>query len=205
MSDGVLIRAGDNARGRWLIIQEAQALEALAAELDCKTFGRAVDLLGSASGRVIATGVGKSGHVARKIASTMASTGTPALFVHAGEAAHGDLGMVVEGDAVLAFSKSGTTTELMPMVERALEIGAPFVLVSENDTDGVAFHADVTVRLPERSELWGAAPTVSTTMQAAIGDALAVCLAERRAFKTSDFRRLHPGGAIGGKEAAHAV
>ena len=207
MLHGVSTMARDGAppfgaggrRARELIGQEARALDALAAELDDAAFGRAVDLLDSASGRVIATGIGKSGHVARKVAATMASVGTPALFLHAGEAAHGDLGMIVEGDAVLGFSKSGTTIELMPVLDRALEIGAPFVLVSANDTDGLAFHADAVIKMPARPELWVAAPTTSTAMQVALGDALAVCLAERRAFGPLAFRKLHPGGAIGGK------
>jgi arabinose-5-phosphate isomerase len=142
--------------------------------------------------------MGKSGHIAKKIAATMASTGTPSLFLHPGEAAHGDLGMIQSGDSVLAFTKSGTTAELFPVLQRAMELGAVFVLVSENDHDGMAFHATETIKIPALKELWHKAPTISTLLQMAVGDAIATQLTWMNAdFEPSDFHLLHPGGAIG--------
>jgi arabinose-5-phosphate isomerase len=177
---------------------EAAALRALAAGLDDR-FARAVELLGAATGRVVVSGMGKSGHVGRKIAATLASTGTPALFVHPAEASHGDLGMVVPGDAVLALSNSGETPELADLVSHARRFGLPLVAVTGRAGSTLAAAADVALLLPAVPEAcpMGLAPTTSTTMQMALGDALAVALLTRRGFDAGDFGRIHPGGRLG--------
>ncbi len=179
---------------------EAAALRALAAGLDDR-FACAVALLASATGRVVVSGMGKSGHVGRKIAATLASTGTPALFVHPAEASHGDLGMVVPGDAVLALSNSGETPELADLVSHARRFGLPLVAISGRAGSALAAAADVTLLLPAMPEAcpMGLAPTTSTTMQMALGDALAVALLTRRGFDASDFGRIHPGGRLGAR------
>jgi arabinose-5-phosphate isomerase len=179
---------------------EAAGLRALAAGLD-GNFSRAVDSLARASGRVVVSGMGKSGHVAHKIAATLASTGTPALFVHPAEASHGDLGMIVAGDAVLALSNSGETTELADIVAHARRFGLPLVCITARADSALAASADVTLLLPDAMEAcpMGLAPTTSTTMQMALGDALAVALLTRRGFTASDFRQYHPGGRLGSR------
>ena len=169
--------------------------------LDATGFGRAVGLLAAAKGRVIVTGMGKSGHVARKIAATFASTGTPALFVHPAEASHGDLGMVVSGDAVLALSNSGETPELADLVAHARRFGLPLVAITGRAESALARAADQVLLLPPAPEACplGLAPTTSTTMQLALGDALAVALLTRRGFGPADFRVFHPGGRLGAR------
>ncbi len=185
---------------RRVLATEAEALGALAGSLDDR-FGRAVSLLGGATGRVVVTGMGKSGHVARKIAATLASTGTPALFVHPAEASHGDLGMIVAGDAVLALSNSGETPELADLVEHSRRFGLPLVGVTGRAESALARAADVALVLPAAPEAcpMGLAPTTSTTMQMALGDALAVALLTRRGFTAADFRLFHPGGRLGAR------
>jgi arabinose-5-phosphate isomerase len=185
---------------RRVLATEAEALGALAESLDDR-FGRAVSLLGGATGRVVVTGMGKSGHVARKIAATFASTGTPALFVHPGEASHGDLGMIVAGDAVLALSNSGETPELAVLVEHSRRFGLPLVGIAGRAESALARAADVALVLPAAPEAcpMGLAPTTSTTMQMALGDALAVALLTRRGFTAADFRLFHPGGRLGAR------
>lgn len=182
--------------GAEVVRAEARALVALADGMD-GSFDHAVDLFAGVSGRVVCTGMGKSGHVARKVAATLASTGTPATFVHPAEAAHGDLGMIVPGDGIFAFSRSGLTFEIEPIIERAKALAGPVVLASAGARTGLALHADAVLRLPDLDEAWGRVPTVSTVMQMALGDALAVALAERRGFTGADFKALHPGGALG--------
>jgi arabinose-5-phosphate isomerase len=147
--------------------------------------------------------MGKSGHVARKIAATMASTGTPALFVHPAEASHGDLGMIVSGDAVLALSNSGETPELADLVAHARRFGLPLVGITGRAESTLARAADVALVLPPAQEACpnGLAPTTSTTLQMALGDALAVALLTRRGFTAADFRVFHPGGKLGAKLA----
>ena len=169
--------------------------------LDAAGFSRAVGLLAGAKGRVIVTGMGKSGHVARKIAATFASTGTPALFVHPAEASHGDLGMVVSGDAVLALSNSGETPELADLVAHARRFGLPLVAITGRAESALARAADQVLLLPPAPEACplGLAPTTSTTMQLALGDALAVALLTRRGFGPADFRVFHPGGRLGAR------
>jgi arabinose-5-phosphate isomerase len=188
----------DVARG--VLATEAAGLRALAAALgpECS---RAVDCLAGASGRVVVSGMGKSGHVARKIAATFASTGTPALFVHPAEASHGDLGMILPGDAVLALSNSGETAELADIVAHARRFGLKLVAITTRAGSTLARAADVALLLPSTPEAcpMGLAPTTSTTMQMALGDALAVALLTRRGFTEADFRGFHPGGRLGAR------
>lgn len=167
-------------------------------------FGRALDLIVAARGRVIATGIGKSGIIARKTASTMMSMGTPAAFLHPGEASHGDLGMVTSGDVVLAFSWSGETVELAEVTGYARMIGAALIVATSCPDGSVARVADACLALPPVEEACPhqLAPTASTTMQAALGDALAIALARRRGFTRTDFRRLHPAGRLGTKRVS---
>ncbi len=183
---------------RSVLAAEAAGLRALAASLDHR-FARAVKRLAACTGRVVVSGMGQSGHVGRKIASTLASTGTPALFVHPGEASHGDLGMIVPGDAVLALSNSGETAELADLVAHARRFGLPLVAITRQPDSALARAADVLLVLPAAAEAcpMGLAPTTSTTMQLALGDALAVALLTRRGFTATDFSQFHPGGKLG--------
>ena len=185
---------------RVVLTTEAAGLRALAAALDDR-FSRAVDLLLATTGRVVVSGMGKSGHVARKIAATLASTGTPALFVHPAEASHGDLGMIVAGDAILALSNSGETAELADLVGHARRFALPLVAITARAESALATAADVALLLPPAAEAcpMGLAPTTSTTMQMALGDALAVALFTRRGFTAADFGRFHPGGKLGAR------
>ena len=190
--------ADDVEVARTVLAAEAAGLRALAASLDGR-FAAAVERLAACTGRVVVSGMGKSGHVGRKIASTLASTGTPALFVHPGEASHGDLGMIVPGDAVLALSNSGETAELADLVAHARRFGLPLVAVTRQPDSALARAADVLLLLPAAAEAcpMGLAPTTSTTMQLALGDALAVALLTRRGFTATDFSQFHPGGKLG--------
>ena len=164
-------------------------------------FDAAVALITRATGRVIVTGMGKSGHVGRKIAATLASTGTPAYFVHPGEASHGDLGMIQSGDAILALSWSGETAELADIITYSRRFAIPLVSITSNADSSLGREADVCLCLPKSEEACpnGLAPTTSTTMQLAMGDALAVALLESRGFTAQDFRRFHPGGKLGAR------
>jgi arabinose-5-phosphate isomerase len=189
---------GDLDVARTVLRTEAAGLQALASCLD-SGFGRAVELMAGASGRVVVSGMGKSGHVARKIASTLASTGTAALFVHPAEASHGDLGMIVPGDVVLALSNSGETAELADLVAHSRRFGLPLVAITARAGSALAKAADVALTLPSAAEAcpMGLAPTTSTTMQMALGDALAVALLTRRGFTEAEFHQFHPGGRLG--------
>ena len=186
------------ASGRRVIGAEAAALQLLASRLD-EGFARAVDLLGGLAGRVVVSGMGKSGHVGRKIAATLASTGTPAMFVHPSEASHGDLGMITPQDAVLVLSNSGETVELGDLTLYTRRFAIPLVAIVGRPGSTLAEAADVTLLLPEAGEAcpMGMAPTTSTTCMLALGDALAVALLERRGFSASDFAVFHPGGKLG--------
>lgn len=177
---------------------EADALHALADGLGDE-FLRAVELLGAIQGRVIVTGMGKSGHVGRKIAATLASTGTPAFFVHPGEASHGDLGMITRQDAVVGLSNSGETPELGDIVAFCRRFAIPLVAMTGRAGSTLAQAADVALVLPEMPEACpiGMAPTTSTTMMLALGDALAVTLLARQGFTVADFKTYHPGGQLG--------
>ena len=185
---------------RDVLATEAAGLRSLAAGLGPE-FSAAVDCLAGAGGRIVVSGMGKSGHVARKIAATFASTGTPALFVHPAEASHGDLGMILLGDAVLALSNSGETAELADIVAHARRFGLKLVAITMRAGSTLARAADVALLLPQTAEAcpMGLAPTTSTTMQMALGDALAVALLQRRGFTEADFRGFHPGGRLGAR------
>jgi arabinose-5-phosphate isomerase len=188
----------DIAVARRVLSTEMSGLAALAAELD-SSFADAIDKLATIAGRITVTGMGKSGHVARKIASTLASTGTPAQFVHPAEASHGDLGMLAPGDAVLALSNSGETSELADIVAHARRFALPVIAITARDNSALAEAADVTLRLAAAAEAcsMGLAPTTSTTMMMALGDAIAIALLERKGFSADDFQQLHPGGRLG--------
>ncbi|MDP2355337.1 MAG: KpsF/GutQ family sugar-phosphate isomerase [Beijerinckiaceae bacterium] len=162
-------------------------------------FDAAVVRMSSAAGRTIVTGMGKSGHIGRKIAATMASTGTPAYFVHPGEASHGDLGMIRQDDVILALSWSGETAELADIITYAKRFSIPLIAITSSAESALGRQADVCLCLPKSEEACpnGLAPTTSTTMQLAVGDALAVALLEVRGFSASDFRLYHPGGKLG--------
>jgi arabinose-5-phosphate isomerase len=162
-------------------------------------FDAAVALITRATGRVIVTGMGKSGHVGRKIAATLASTGAPAYFVHPGEASHGDLGMIQSGDIILALSWSGETAELADIITYSRRYGIALVALTSNAESALGREADVCLDLPKSEEACpnGLAPTTSTTMQLVMGDALAVALLEARGFTAQDFRQFHPGGKLG--------
>src|SRR5436190_20143001 len=164
-----------------------------------KSFTAAVDLISRARGRLIVTGMGKSGHVARKIAATFASTGTPAYFVHPGEASHGDLGMITRDDVIMALSWSGETVELKDLIDYSRRFGTGLIAVTAEAESTLAKSADVVLLLPQAREACphNLAPTTSSLMQLALGDALAVALLESRGFTALKFRELHPGGRLG--------
>ncbi|TVQ35599.1 MAG: KpsF/GutQ family sugar-phosphate isomerase [Geminicoccaceae bacterium] len=187
-------------RGRTVLRLEAAALEACARGLD-GAFATAVDTLLGIGGRVVVTGMGKSGHVARKIAATLASTGTPAFFVHPAEASHGDLGMVARGDAVLALSNSGETPELRDILVYAKRFSIPLLAIVGRAPSALADAADVTLQLPPLREACpiGMAPTTSTTVMLALGDALAAALLAAKGFERRDFAVFHPGGKLGSR------
>lgn len=186
------------ASGRRTLAVEVAGLQALSAALDGR-FTEAVSLLAGLNGRVILTGVGKSGHVGRKIAATLASTGTPSHFVHAGEASHGDMGMIAPGDAVIALSKSGEARELADLVAHAKRFAIPLIGVTSFPESALGRAADVLLLIPDAPEAAEHlnAPTTSTTLQMALGDALAMALIEARGFTANDFGALHPGGKLG--------
>jgi arabinose-5-phosphate isomerase len=192
--------ADDLDAARAVLRLEAAGLRALATGLD-EQFVRVVEVLAAVKGRIVVSGMGKSGHIARKVAATLASTGTPALFVHPAEASHGDLGMMVAGDAVLALSNSGETAELADLVQHTRRFALPLIAITGRAGSTLAKAADVAVVLPNAPEAcpMGLAPTTSTTMQLALGDALAVALLNRRGFTATDFRRFHPGGRLGAR------
>lgn len=185
---------------------ERDGLTVLAGALEsgnglADAFEAAVALIAAATGRVICTGMGKSGHIARKVAATLASTGTPAYFVHPAEASHGDLGMVQGGDVILALSWSGETAELADIITYARRFRIPLLAMTANREGALARAADACLILPSAAEACpnGLAPTTSTTMQLALGDALAIALLETRGFTAQDFRLFHPGGKLGAK------
>jgi arabinose-5-phosphate isomerase len=188
------------ATGQRVIRREAGALETLAEALD-ESFAKAVGLLMAAKGRVIVSGMGKSGHIARKIAATFASTGTPAHFVHPAEASHGDLGMVAEGDVLIVLSNSGETPELADLLAHAKRFGIAMIGISSRKGSTLMRQATAGLLLPQVPEACekGIVPTTSTTMTLALGDALAIALMEHRAFTPEHFRMFHPGGKLGAK------
>lgn len=190
------------ASAKRVIDAEAAALTALSATLG-PSFGEAVALLLNAKGRVIVSGMGKSGHIARKMAATFASTGTPAHFVHPAEASHGDLGMMTSGDVVIVLSNSGETPELADMVAYTRRFDIPMIGVASRAESTLLTQSDVAILLPQLGEACGTGivPTISTTMTLALGDALAIALMEHRKFTPENFRDFHPGGKLGAKLA----
>ena len=181
---------------------EIEGLRALARDLGDKLeipLRQAIEAMAAARGRVVVTGMGKSGHVARKIAATLASTGTPAFYLHPGEASHGDLGMIAVGDVVLALSWSGETPELRNVVNFCRRFDVPLIALSSEPASALVGAADIALVLPKAEEACpnGLAPTTSTTMQLAFGDALAIALLEARGFSAADFHNFHPGGRLG--------
>ena len=191
------------------LAQETFDIEA-AAVLGLKTrvndaFARAVEMILAVRGRVVVMGMGKSGHIGRKVAATLASTGTPAMFVHAAEASHGDLGMITSADLVLALSYSGEVEELTSIRPLVKRMGAPLIAITGGLRSALAQHADVVLDCGVEKEACphNLAPTASTTAQMALGDALAVALLDARGFKPDDFARSHPGGALGRRLLTH--
>ncbi len=183
---------------------EIDALNATLSSLDEKSFSSACELLLACKGRVVVSGMGKSGHIARKIASTLTSTGTPSLFLHPAEAAHGDIGLLQSGDSLIILSKSGESDEIYPLLRAASEQNIPIIAITSNANSELAKAADASgavllVNVNEEACPHDLAPTSSTTAQLVIGDALAVALLEARKFTSDDFARLHPGGALGRK------
>ncbi len=194
------VRAADLDAARRVLALEADALTALGRALDAR-FSQAVGLFARITGRVVVSGMGKSGHVGRKIAATLASTGTPALFVHPAEASHGDLGMITADDAALVLSNSGDTGEIRDIVAYTRRFGVPLVGMTSGGTSALAEAADVALVLPPATEACpiGLAPTTSTTLMMALGDALAVALMERKGFSPDQFHVFHPGGKLGAR------
>ncbi|NNK78823.1 MAG: KpsF/GutQ family sugar-phosphate isomerase [Litoreibacter sp.] len=186
--------------GRRVLTRESFAVSELAAALD-ENFARAVELMLNAKGRVIVSGMGKSGHIARKIAATLASTGTPAHFVHPAEASHGDLGMMAQGDVTLVLSNSGETPELADVIAYTRRFSIPMIGIAGRAGSTLLKQADVALLLPEAEEACdtGIVPTTSTTMTLALGDALAIALMEHREFTPENFRDFHPGGKLGAR------
>ena len=185
---------------------EAAALLQAKSRLDDR-FVKAVDLVLGVQGRVVVTGMGKSGHIGNKIAATLASTGTPAMFVHPGEASHGDLGMIQAIDVVLAISNSGESDELVAILPVLKRLGVPLLAMTGGLTSSLARHADIVLDCSVDKEACplNLAPTASTTVQLAMGDALAVALLDARGFKPEDFARSHPGGALGRRLLTHVA
>lgn len=185
-------------RARAFLRMEADAVLAVEAVLDGR-FEQALGLLHQCTGRVVTTGMGKAGLIARKIASTLASTGTPSLFLHPAEAIHGDLGMVTGQDVVVAFSHKGQTEEVLRVIPYFKHVGAPLIAVTSNQESELARHADVALVIPIEREACplNLAPTSSTTAMLALGDTLALTLLEARGFSQEDFALFHPGGSLG--------
>ncbi len=183
---------------------EADAITAMAARVD-GSFAKALSLMLACQGRVVVMGMGKSGHVGRKIAATLASTGTPAMFVHPAEASHGDLGMITPQDAVLAVSNSGEVDELTTLLPIVKRLGVPLIAITGRAGSTLAQHADIVLDSSVEKEACplNLAPTASTTAQLAMGDAIAVALLDARGFKADDFARSHPGGTLGRKLLTH--
>ncbi len=186
------------AYGRSIILREAKALIELEQSLD-NSFKNACESITNLPRQLVVTGLGKSGHIARKIAATFAATGTPAIFVHPSEAGHGDMGMIAKGDVLLVLSNSGNTPELQPVMKYARNLGVPIIGMASRPTSKVIQFADIALLLPNVREACpeNLAPTTSTTMQLALGDALAMTVMEMRGVTRKDLRKLHPAGAIG--------
>ena len=183
---------------------EQQAIEMLATQID-ERFDRACEVILQCKGRVVVTGMGKSGHIGRKMAATFASTGTPSFFMHPGEAGHGDLGMLVRGDVLVAISNSGKSDEIMMLMPLIKHLEVPLITISRDDKGPMPQNADIALTLGAADEACplGLAPTSSTTATLVLGDALAVALLEARGFTADDFARSHPAGALGKRLLLH--
>ncbi len=194
------------AMGRQVLEIEAAAVAALARRLG-DAFRAAVQLILDSRGRVVVSGIGKSGHIARKLAATFASTGTPAYFVHAAEAVHGDLGMITRDDVLIAISNSGENDELLTIVPLVKRLGGKLIAITGNESSSLAHEADIHLdaRVDQEACPLNLAPTASTTAALALGDALAVALLDARGFGADDFARSHPGGALGRKLLTHVA
>ncbi len=192
--------------GLAVIDTELKAIEALRQRID-DSFDHACELLLGCEGRIVVTGMGKSGHIGGKIAATLASTGSPAFFVHPGEASHGDLGMITPKDVVLALSNSGNTAEILTIVPIIKRLGAPLVSMTGNPDSALASEADVNLDVGVEQEACphGLAPTSSTTVALVMGDALAIALLQARGFSADDFAMSHPGGALGRRLLLHVA
>lgn len=205
MTDTPSFQPGDAlASARRTLLTEAQAIETLAARLD-DAFAEAVRLLLACRGRVVVSGLGKTGHIGRKIAATLASTGTPAFFLHAAEAVHGDLGMLTSQDVLIALSHSGASQELLTVLPVARRLGAKLIAITGNPQSELAQLADIHLNgaVDQEACPLNLAPTASTTAALALGDALAVACLEARGFGPEDFARSHPGGALGRRLLTH--
>jgi len=187
-------------RARQVLKIEAQSILRLVDKID-KNFSRAVDLIFKSKGRVIITGIGKSGLIGHKIAATLTSTGTQAMFLHPVEGIHGDLGIVTTEDVLLAISNSGETRELMPIISSVRHIGAPVIAFTGNMTSSLAKASDIVIDVSVEKEAcpFGLAPTSSSTAALAMGDALAIALIDKRNFRENDFYKFHPGGSLGSR------
>ncbi len=190
--------AKDIETARRVLTTEGDALLEMAKILD-ERFSQAIEMISAAEGRVIVTGMGKSGHVGKKIAATLASTGTPSFFVHPAESSHGDMGMIVRGDVVLALSNSGEAKELLDLIEYTRRFAIPLIGITSRPESMLGSKSDITLLLPPCPEACpnGLAPTTSTTMTLALGDAIAITLLERKGFTAKDFKIFHPGGKLG--------
>jgi len=192
------------ASGLEVIRTEARAIAALEYRVDA-LFAKACQIMLNCEGRVVVIGMGKSGHIARKIAATLASAGSPAFFVHPGEASHGDMGMITDKDVVLALSNSGETNEILTILPLIKRLGVPFITLTGNPHSHLAHAADVNVDVSVEQEACplGLAPTASTTAALAMGDAMSIALLEARGFDAEDFARSHPGGRLGRRLLLH--
>jgi arabinose-5-phosphate isomerase len=190
--------AADLSVARRVLDTEIDALRKLSSFLN-DSFTRAVEMIAAAEGRVIVTGMGKSGHVGKKIAATLASTGTPAFFIHPAEASHGDLGMIVRGDIILALSNSGESRELNDIIAYAKRCAIPLIGITSNADSTLGARADLALLTPQAPEACpnGLAPTTSTTLAMSLGDALSIALLERKGFTAKNFKDIHPGGKLG--------
>ncbi len=180
------------------IDREVESLRMMENSLD-NSLSQALDMMQNAQGRVLVTGMGKSGHIGRKIAATLASTGTPSFFIHPAEASHGDLGMITEKDVVLAISNGGESKELSDILVYCKRYGIPLIAMTKNPNSSLGKAGDILLRLPDNGEACplGLAPTSSTTATLVLGDVLAVCLMERKGFSQIDYKKRHPGGKLG--------
>lgn len=194
----------DIQHGRDVLLLEADALKALAESLN-ENFTQAIQIIqtmkDTGTGRLIVAGIGKSGHVARKIAATLASTGTPSYYIHPGEASHGDMGMITQTDVIILLSNSGKNAELMDMIDYARRFRIPLIAITSDGDSPLAQHANIPLVMPRMAEACpnGLAPTTSTTMMLALGDAIAITLLKRMGLTAEDFRVWHPGGKLGQK------